>query len=63
MLTPSQAQDRAHDIVRRATAAGADAADAVFAASASTDVSVRLGKLEDVGRVGSLLTDTTLEGC
>ncbi|VXC76728.1 TldD/PmbA family protein [Sphingomonas sp. 8AM] len=50
MLTPSQAQDRAHDIVRRATAAGADAADAVFAASASTEVSVRLGKLEDVGR-------------
>lgn len=29
--------------------AGADAADAVFAADASTDVSVRLGKLEDVG--------------
>lgn len=50
MLTPDQAQERAHDIVRRATAAGADAADAVFAAHASTDVSVRLGKLEDVGR-------------
>ena len=50
MLTPEQAQDRAHDIVRRAVAAGADAADAVFAASASTEVSVRLGKLEDVGR-------------
>ena len=50
MLTPDQAQERAHDIVRRAAAAGADAADAVFAASASSDVSVRLGKLEDVGR-------------
>lgn len=50
MLTPDQAQERVHDIVRRATAAGADAADAVFSASASTEVSVRLGKLEDVGR-------------
>ncbi|WP_375428049.1 TldD/PmbA family protein [uncultured Sphingomonas sp.] len=50
MLTPTQARDRAHAIVERATAAGADAADAVFAADASLDVSVRLGKLEDVGR-------------
>jgi len=50
MLTPDQAQERAQDIVRRATAAGADAADAVFAADASSEVSVRLGKLEDVGR-------------
>ena len=50
MLTPDQAQERAQDIVRRASAAGADAADAVFAADASSEVSVRLGKLEDVGR-------------
>ena len=50
MLTPDQAQERAKDIVRRARAAGADAADAVFAANASSDVSVRLGQLEDVGR-------------
>lgn len=50
MLTTDQAQERAHDIVRRAVAAGADAADAVFAADAATEVSVRLGKLEDVGR-------------
>ena len=50
MLTPDQARDRAHAIVERAQAAGADAADAVFAADASLDVSVRLGKLEDVGR-------------
>ena len=50
MLTTDQSQERAHDIVRRATAAGADAADAVFAADAATEVSVRLGKLEDVGR-------------
>jgi PmbA protein len=50
MLTPDQARDRATDIVARATAAGADAADAVFAADAALDVSIRLGKLEDVGR-------------
>jgi len=50
MLTPDQAQERAQDLVSRATRAGADAADAVFAIDASTDISVRLGKLEDVGR-------------
>ena len=50
MLDPSQAQERAADIVARAVRAGADAADAVFAADASTEVSVRLGALEDVGR-------------
>ena len=50
MLTPDQARERAADLVSRARAAGADAADAVFAADASTEVSVRLGALEDVGR-------------
>ncbi|WP_419808906.1 TldD/PmbA family protein [Sphingomonas sp.] len=50
MLSPDQARERAADIVARATRGGADAADAVFAADASTEVSVRLGKLEDVGR-------------
>jgi len=50
MLTPEQAQDRAADIVARAAAAGADAADAVYAADMSLDISVRLGVLEDVGR-------------
>ena len=50
MLSPEIAQERAHDIVTRARKAGADAADAVLAASASIDVSVRLGALEDVGR-------------
>jgi len=50
MLTPDQARDRAADIVARATRSGADAADAVFAADASLDLSVRLGVLEDVGR-------------
>jgi len=50
MLTSDQARDRAQDIVARAVRAGADAADAIFAADASSEVSVRLGKLEDVGR-------------
>lgn len=50
MLTPDQARDRAADIVALAARAGADAADAVFAADASIDLSVRLGALEDVGR-------------
>ena len=50
MLTPEDARNRAHDIVARAIAAGADAADAVYAADASLEVSVRLGALEDVGR-------------
>ena len=50
MQTVEQARDRAQEIVARAIAAGADAADAVFAANASVDVSVRLAALEDVGR-------------
>jgi PmbA protein len=50
MLTTDQARDRAADIVALATRNGADAADAVFAANAALDVSVRLGALEDVGR-------------
>jgi PmbA protein len=50
MLTPDQARDRAADIVARATRAGADAADAVFSADTALEVSVRLGRLEDVGR-------------
>ncbi|QNE31798.1 TldD/PmbA family protein [Sphingomonas sp. NBWT7] len=50
MLNPTEAQERAADIVARAVRAGVDAADAVFAADASSEISVRLGKLEDVGR-------------
>ena len=50
MITPEQARDRASDIVARAIAGGADAADAVFAGSTALDVSVRLGALEDVSR-------------
>ncbi len=49
MLNTDQAKDRAADLIKRAMAAGADAADAVYAATASTDVQVRLGGLEDVG--------------
>lgn len=50
MLTPSQAQDLAAALVERARKAGADAADAIYSGGASTGVSVRLGKLEDVER-------------
>lgn len=50
MQTPEQARDLAHDLVSRALAAGASAADAVFACDASTDVQIRLGALEDVQR-------------
>jgi PmbA protein len=49
MLTTEQAKDRATDIVKRAIAAGADAADAVYAGNGSRNVQVRLGALEDVG--------------
>ncbi|MCW3846202.1 metallopeptidase TldD-related protein [Sphingomonas sp. LB-2] len=50
MLNSDQARERAHDIVARASAAGADAADAVFSADRSLAVSVRMGALEDVER-------------
>lgn len=53
MLTPHEAQARAQDIVARATRAGANAADAVFHADTATEVSVRLGQLEDVQRAES----------
>ena len=50
MLNTDQARERVHDIVARASKAGADAADAVFAADNSLSVSVRMGALEDVER-------------
>ena len=50
MLTPNEAADRAAALVARARTAGADAADAVYAADASTAVQVRMGALEDVAR-------------
>ena len=50
MLNPSAAQDRASDLVARARAAGADAAEGVYLGDSSQGVQVRLGKLEDVER-------------
>ena len=50
MKSVDQARNLAQDIVARAIAAGADAADAAAASHASLNVSVRLGALEDVGR-------------
>ena len=50
MLSPEQAQARCQALVERARAAGADAADALFAADSSQSVQVRLGTLEDVER-------------
>ncbi|KPH65760.1 TldD/PmbA family protein [Novosphingobium aerophilum] len=50
MLSPQEALDRAQDLVARARKAGADAADAVFGASSSEGIQVRLGNLEDVER-------------
>ena len=50
MLSPEQAQARCQALIERARAAGADAADALFAADSSQSVQVRLGKLEDVER-------------
>lgn len=50
MLTSQQALNYATDVVARATRAGADAADSVVVSSGSTEVSVRLGKVEDIQR-------------
>lgn len=50
MLSPEQARERAQDLVERARRAGADAADAVYGASSSEGIQIRLGKLEDVER-------------
>lgn len=50
MLSPEAATDRAADLIARARRAGADAADAVYSASASEGIQVRLGKLEDIER-------------
>lgn len=50
MLSPEQATDAALAAIESARAAGADAADAIFVADASSAISVRMGALEDVGR-------------
>ena len=50
MISVADAEARVADLVAAAGRAGADAADAVYFRSMSTEVSVRLGALEDVGR-------------
>lgn len=50
MLTKYAALDRAQSLVANAMKAGADAADAVYVCDGSTDVQVRLGRLEEVSR-------------
>lgn len=50
MLSLSEAQDRTVDLVAAARKAGADAADALYLCNNSTQISVRLGALEDVER-------------
>jgi PmbA protein len=50
MLSISEAEARAAALVERAARAGADAADVLYSANASTSVQVRLGELEDVSR-------------
>ena len=51
----AQALDILDDVIQRAGAAGADAADAVFFDNASLSVSFRMGKLEDVERAESMV--------
>src|SRR3954467_15871875 len=50
MLSVSEAETRVADLAPAAKPAGADAADAVYHRNESTEVQVRLGQLEDVGR-------------
>jgi PmbA protein len=50
MLTADQALDRLDHLLSLAARAGATAADALYAAEASTGIGVRLGALEEVGR-------------
>ena len=50
MQSPEQAREIAERLVERGIAAGATAADALYAGSRSSSVQVRLGELEDVNR-------------
>src|SRR3954465_10536561 len=50
MLSVSEAEARVAALIDRARRAGADAADALYYADASSGVQVRLGELEDVTR-------------
>ncbi len=50
MLSKDESRAAAERLVQRAAQAGADAADAMCVSSRSTDVEVRLGELDNVGR-------------
>jgi PmbA protein len=50
MLSQDESRAAAERLVERAVAAGADASDALYVASRSTDVQVRLGELDHVNR-------------
>jgi PmbA protein len=50
MLSVDHARSAAQSLVERASAAGADAADAVYVGERSTGVQMRLGELEQVSR-------------
>ncbi len=50
MLSPSEAETRTAELAAASAKAGADAADVLYVCNASTQVSVRLGALEDVER-------------
>ena len=50
MFSISEAEARVSDLVAAARKAGADTSDALYVCNASTNVSVRLGALEDVER-------------
>jgi PmbA protein len=50
MLSPTEAESRTADLVAAARKAGADAADVLYVCNNSTQISVRLGALEDVER-------------
>jgi len=50
MLEPDQARHIAESLVERGIAAGASAADAMYAGDRSSEVQVRMGELENVGR-------------
>jgi PmbA protein len=50
MLSPDDALTRLDVALAAARAAGADAADALYVGDGATSISVRLGKLEDIGR-------------
>jgi len=50
MLELNQARQIAESLVKRGVAAGASAADAIYAGDRSSEVQVRMGALENVGR-------------